>query len=260
MRDPINLKRVQIDNVELEILVIPNLPEYDIQDYDVFNEKDFKKYLQDVEKACRNSYEYKQMVKYLRENMDMNKCSFYENVNNIDTFNIKIHIHHEPLTLYDICLIVYNKRMSNNESIDIEMVAKEVMFLHYKLLVGLIPLAETPHELVHNQYLFVPADMVLGNYLKFVDMYEEYMTSEQIYVLNSILDATKIYNGSDLNVLTKKYIYIDVSGAYKLPELSVISDLISSKIVEIKDSLNNINSNEGKEIIPISFIKEKEND
>ena len=83
----------------------------------------------------------------------MNKCSFYENVSNIDSNDIKIEIHHEPISLYDICIIVYNKRNFFHENLS--ELLKEVMLLHYKLLIGLIPLAETVHELVHNKYLFI---------------------------------------------------------------------------------------------------------
>ena len=79
------------------------------------------------------------MVKFLRENIGMNRCSFYENVNNVDTFKIKIHIHHEPLTLFDITKIVFTKRQYNHENLDEEMTSKEVMLLHFNLLVGLIP-------------------------------------------------------------------------------------------------------------------------
>lgn len=236
MRDPNLLKSVEINNNDVDILVIAHLPEYDIEDYDLFNEKDFKKYIIDIEKTCRISFEYRQMIKYLRDNMDMNKCSFYQNVNNIDTFKIKIHIHHEPLTLYDICIVVYRKRLKHKESLDVELVAKEVMFLHYKLMVGLIPLAETPHELVHNQYLFVPADVVLGHYGKFIDMYEEFFDPEQLYVLNNILEATNVYNGEDTSILSKHFIYIDATGTYKLPALHVIQNILNTKINELKNS------------------------
>lgn len=258
MRDPNNLKKVFVNNDEIEILVIPHLPEYDINDYDLMDNKDFKKYINDIKRFCRNSFEYRQMVKYLRENLDMNKCSFYENVNNIDTTKIKIHIHHDPLTLEDICLIVYNKRSTYGESLEVEMVAKEVMFLHYKLLIGLIPLAETPHELVHNQYLFVPADKVLGHYGKFIDMYEPFMTPEQLYTLNNILEATKTYNGEDLSILNKRYIYLDMTGAYKLPELSLIQELMSRRIEELKSSADIFNQNNNKVVKPIEFVNKEE--
>ena len=64
--------------------------------------------MQTVEKTVRSSYEYKALVNYLREYMDMNQCAFYQSVSNADNLKVHIEIHHEPLSLYDICLIVFS--------------------------------------------------------------------------------------------------------------------------------------------------------
>lgn len=254
MRDPSLLNSVYSTPNEKEVVIIPHLPKYEIEDYDLFNEKDFRKYIMDVKKDCRGSFEYSQMVQFLRENLDMNKCSFYENVNNIDSNKIKIHIHHDPFGLEDICLIVYNKRSYFGESLEVEQVSKEVLFLHYKLMVGLIPLAETPHELVHNQYLFVPADAVLGNYKEFINLYEQFMEPEQLYVLDAILEMTKTYKHETVNVLNKQYIYIDHTGSYKLPELSVVKDMMYKKMNSLEDS-SHVDNYDNNQRVPISFNK-----
>ena len=233
MRDPNNM--IQIDyynNDPLTIIQIDSIPEYDIEDYDLFDDKDRKKYFSDIERIVRGSFEYRQMVKFLHDNMDMNKCSFYENVNNIDSYKIKIHIHHDPITLYDICLIVFNKRQALGEPTDPESVAKEVMYLHYNMMVGLIPLAETVHELVHNQYLFVPTDKVFGKYREFVELYRDFMLPEQIDTLERIEEATIYYNTDSMNILAKSYIHLDLSGAYKLPRFE---DVIQSMKIRIDD-------------------------
>jgi len=171
------------------------------------------------------------MISFLRENMDMNKCSFYENVNNIDSYKIKIHIHHDPIDLYTICLVIYNKRLANREDLSEEMVAKEVMYLHYSLLIGLIPLAETVHELVHNKYLFVPTDKVMGRYKEFVNMYYDFFPPEQLDTLNRIEEATLEYNHlKNVAVLEKRYIYLDLSGAYSLPKYEDIIAAMNNRI------------------------------
>ena len=236
MRNPENVK----SNVfELEdppaIIELHDVPEYNISDYDLNDEKSFKSYIETIEKKIvRQSFEYKALIKYLREYMDMNQCAFYQNVNNIDTTKIKIEIHHEPLTLYDICLIVYNKRVAFHESLDEEYVAKEVMYLHYNLLVGLIPLAETVHQLVHAQYLFVPTTAVLGKYREFVDRYRDYMLPEQQEALEYIEKATEVYDGMDAKtLLSKHFIYIDASGSYNLPKLEDVAALVKGRIKEI---------------------------
>ena len=218
------------------IIQMHDVPEYNLYDYDLNDEKSFKQYMKTVENCVRNSYEYKAMIKYLREYLDMNQCAFYKNVDNVDSTKIHIEIHHEPLSLYDICLIVYNKRVAYNEPLDEEIVAKEVMYHHYNLMVGLIPLAETVHQLVHASYLFVPTTAVYGRYREFVNMYEPYMLPEQLEVLEHIEEATKAYTGEDAQtILSKHFIYVDPSGAYDLPRLEDVTDFLKGRIRELVD-------------------------
>lgn len=237
MRDPDNIAK----SYELEsppaIIEMKDIPEYNFQDYDLADEKQFKKYIQNVERDVRGSFEYKSMINYLREYMDMNQCAFYQNINNIDNSKVHIEIHHEPLSLYDICLIVYNKRVAFHESTEEEWVAKEVMYLHYNLMVGLIPLAETVHELVHAQYLFVPTTAVLGKYKEFVDRYRDFMLPEQLETLEHIEKSTEIYN-DDLakTILSKQYVYVDMSGSYKLPKAEDIISMVKDRINDIMNT------------------------
>lgn len=237
VRDPNNM----IKSYEMEapptVIKMNEIPPYDLYDFDLNDEKSFKKYIQTVEKCVRQSFEYRALITFLREYMDMNQCAFYQNVNNTDTTKVHIEIHHEPLSLYDICLIVYNKRVAFNEPLDEEYVAKEVMYLHYNLMVGLIPLAETVHQLVHAQYLFVPTTAVLGKYREFVDRYQPYMLPEQLETLEHIEEATKVYDSDDAKLLlSKNYIYIDMSGSYNLPKTEDIISMVKDRIKDILDA------------------------
>lgn len=238
MRDP-NIKQVDEIREKYSVLKMDHIPEYSYESYDLLDQRDFTRYIKDIERICRNSYEYRSMVNYLRENLNMNKCSFFTNVNNIDTFKIKIHLHHHPFCLYDLCVIVFNKRSFYHESLEPEMVAKEVMFLHYNLYVGLIPLSETVHELVHNNYLFIPMDKVLGKYQEFINLYENYMTPEQLDVLERNIEASRSYY-DDLKhnpILQKSYVYLDITGAYDLPKLEDVIDKMNIKIKELKGEI-----------------------
>lgn len=73
-----------------DMIRIKDLPPCTIPDYDLNDEKEFSKYLRDIEKTVRSSFEYKSMIAYLREYLDMNKCSFYQSVSNADTTKIRI--------------------------------------------------------------------------------------------------------------------------------------------------------------------------
>lgn len=241
MRDPDNI----VNEYEFEapplVIKMHDIPDYNLCDYDLNDEKVFHKYIQTIERDIRNSFEYKTMISYLREYMDMNQCAFYKNVNNVDSSKIRIEIHHEPLSLYDIVIIVYNKRLAFGESLEEEYVAKEVMFLHYNLLIGLIPLAETIHQLVHAQYLFVPTTAVLGKYKEFINKYEPYMLPEQIETIQHIEEATKLYDDEKAKtLLSTNYIYVDLSGAYDMPKTEDIVNMLKSRIKEITGENNTI--------------------
>lgn len=179
---------------DANVMVINDIPVYDTEDYDLFNEKDFKKYIDDIERMVRSSKEYRDYIQYLRMYMDMNASAFLKNVTNIDTTKIKIEIHHTPFTLFDITLTVFNKRSRLSQSLDIEMVAKEVAYLHYFLYVGLIPLSKTEHKLVHNQALFIPLNLVLGKFEDFIEMYNKDIPEDAMARYNTYVDMTKHYN------------------------------------------------------------------
>lgn len=214
-----------IDKIE-----ITNIPQFDIADYNLTDDKEVFKYLTTVERVCRNSRCYKKLIDFLRNYVDMNKCSFYKNINNIDTSSIKIHIHHSPFTLFDIANIIYMKRMAMGESLSVPMVAKEVMYCHYNMWVGLIPLSETVHEMVHNGYLFIPTDAVYGKYKEFVEQYKDYLGPIE-NTLERLEEATKAYDyNKETKILTMNAIYIDPTGAYELPDMGTIIELLKDKI------------------------------
>lgn len=248
------------DNVESNILVIDDIPPYDIKDYDLFDEKDFNKYLQDIERIIRSSMEYREFINYLREYMDMNKCSFFENVSNINSYKIKIHIHHHPLTLYDIVVIVYNKRSFFEESLEAEMVAKEAMYIHYFMMVGLIPLSETVHDLVHDQLIFIPLDKVMGNWEEFLDTYSDFIPTETLEKIERYKRNTLSFSEEEnrkLLIQSPTYVKMQedqdpdcTSVSYKLPEMNDIIDAMNKKIEDIKSKNYAI---ENKKIVDMKY-------
>ena len=235
MRDPDNLHRF-VDYAEdvPNFIDLPELDPFTKPDYDLNDEKEYEHYLRDIEKVVRGSFEYQKMVGFLRENLDMNQCSFYQGVSNIDTTKIRIEIHHEPLSLYDIVSIVVKKRVHFGESLEIEYVAKEVTYNHYAMSVGLIPLSETVHELVHNQYLFIPNDKVFGNWRYFVNQYDPWIPEENKRILERIQELTDACADDDYKYLLEKhYIYVNDVDGYKFPKLEDVQKLLKDRINEL---------------------------
>lgn len=252
------------------VIDINHIPEFDLESYDLLDEKDFNKYLKDIEKIVRKSFEYREFIKYLKDNFGMNKCAFLQNVSNAETHDIKIELHHYPFSLYDIVVIVFRKRQINHESLSVFMVAKEVMELHYKLMIGLIPLSETAHQLVHAGRLFIPIDKVLGRYKLFVEYYYPYIDPELLDTLRMIEKATEEHSEvNDTSILNQNIVTYNITDQHmKLPEIKKITDNMYNQIEMIKNNnymipninevklLNGVNpEKEKKRICPIRFIK-----
>ena len=224
---------------ENDVVIIPkNVPQMEIEEYDLMDDKDRNKYIADLERHIRSSYEYRAMVQYLREYMNMNSCAFMPNITNENNRKIKIEIHHSPFTLRDICVTVVNKRSRCLESLTIESVAYEVMYVHYSLMVGLIPLSETVHELVHNQYIFVPTNKVYGYYKNFVKAYYDYIDPELLDRLDELEKLTKegTYNEVYKQVLEKKYITIDMEGYNTFEELHNLQTMLKDRLTSLREA------------------------
>lgn len=189
--------------------------EYGRKYYDLDNDKDRFKFISTVERICRSSMEYKQLIEFLKVNMNMNFCSFFHNVSrNINgTAKVRIEIHHEPFTLYDIVAIILNNRIENEKYISIFDIADEVMEVHYKGYVGLVPLSETVHELVHNGKIFIPLQFIDEGFNLFYRKYKK--TIDNMDGLCDLLQA-KVRLSQEyaknpdefISILKKRYIYI----------------------------------------------------
>lgn len=191
-------------------ILIPRLPV-------ITNDAQRVKLTKTIETYIRTSMEYGDLIKYLRENIDMNSCEFFHNVNGTKKKGL-IEIHHEPFDLFTITSIVMQKHEAEYGFIDELMVAQEVMKLHYVGLVGLIPLSVTAHELVHVGKLIVPLNCVYGRFVQFVKDYFDYIDPSYLAMLNEKIELTKNLSREDMSILNVRYVYTEVDG-YKLPEL-----------------------------------------
>lgn len=184
------------------------------------SDKDRVKFIKRIEKIVRSSLEYKDYIAFLKDNVDMTACKFFNNVDGLDNRRIKIEIHHEPLTLYDIVNVVVEKWIVEGIPLNDLYIADEVMRLHYENKVGLIPLSKTVHQLVHDSAdIIIPLPMVYGNYRAFLDEYSDFIESglpEIIEKLERKIALTNSIKHVDVNeaysVLQKDFEYIEVEG------------------------------------------------
>lgn len=210
----INMSKVKEHNLDeplYEVRRYSYVPEPSRLAFDLSDKKSKDVFIKYIEKLARHSWEYKKMIDFLREKIDMNYCAFFKNVNN-KINGIKIEIHHEPFTLYDISSIIISEFIEEGYPLDIPNIVETVLIIHYYGLVGLIPLSKTVHELVHAGEVFVPISYVFGDIEGFFNKYRKYMTENQKeFLLNSIKMSDKLANSSP-KVLQKKFVYLDVDG------------------------------------------------
>ena len=209
-----NNKRIR-DNREMKVN-IDELPRRPFPKYT--SPRDREKFIKTCETVIRKSMEYKDYIKFLRENMDMDQCIILSNLKNGNGKKYHIEIHHEPFTLFDIVETVITKRLENGESINALNVADEVMDLHYSGMVGLVPLTITMHELVHKGRIFIPLQFIYHKYNEFFSEYEDYMNEslkEKIEAKVNLSLHTEDLVSDSLDV---EFVYLDVDG-FKLPEV-----------------------------------------
>ena len=260
MIDPDN---IQVVHTNLPSSInIHQIPPFEYEIYNLEDDKDYDKFIKDIERVVRKSFEYRELLNYLRNNCGMNKCAYLKDVTNAETYSIKIEIHHYPFSLYDIVDAVIKKRLYYKEHVSVQVVAKEVMMLHYRMMVGLIPLSETVHELFHNDKLFIPVDRVFGRYKLFVDYYGPFIDNQKLDALDRIekytMENSTILDTTILDMNHLKYRVMDP--AYNLPDFNNLNQAMQKQIESIKNNgyllpgpeeLNNQQDNKREAINPI---------
>ena len=185
------------------------------------NDRSRTKFIKKVEKLIRSSMEYRDYIGFLRENVGMDACAFFNNISKANNKKIRIEVHHAPLTLYDIIKLVLDRTIRTGGEVNCMLLAEEATKIHYMNQVGLIPLSKTLHEVVHNSdKLVIPMYMVYGNFRAFLENFsEELEMSENKHIkakIQRMIDQTRELNDKSFDVLKEKFTYITVDG-FEMP-------------------------------------------
>jgi hypothetical protein len=162
-----------------------------------YEEKAYKKFVGNIEKLVRTSNEYKRYIELLRTNVSaLNLDNILTNITNADA---ELEFHHYPFTLFDVVDILCVNKFINKKNFTSFQVAKEVMDLHYKNLIGLVPLTKTNHELAHEGSLFISKRQVFGNYEEFIRMYDAAISVDLKEKIKNINEDSTLNKPSDPN-------------------------------------------------------------
>jgi hypothetical protein len=136
----------------------------------------YSKFIKNVERLIRSSKEYKKYIELLRSN---HSALNLDNVlTNISAADADMEFHHYPLTLYDVVDVVCTDKFLKKENFTSFSIGKEIMDIHYKNIIGLVPLTETNHELAHKGALFFSTKQIFGDWEEFVKKYEKGISAE----------------------------------------------------------------------------------
>ena len=141
----------------------------------------------------RKTIEYKNLVDYLKRNMNINFCSFYKDYSIDRGFTIELH--HSPLTLFDYVETVCNKQYAENVDdphIIPWKIEEEVNRLHYEFKVGLVPLNPSAHKLVHSGNLRIHPRMVNFNWKRFISDHSDYISDEVKGKVTEFIELAKL--------------------------------------------------------------------
>lgn len=163
------------------------------------NEKERKKVIKTIEGIVRRSPEYSAFIGYLKNNLDLTKCTFHPDVDIKELKKTKLEFHHYPFTLYDITDTVLNKYLDDHTDVNPFEVAEEVMRLHYELKVGLVPLSKTMHELAHAGKKFINLSHVGQSYLKFIAEYSSWINEDLIMNWQNLKDLSQKQDEGELD-------------------------------------------------------------
>lgn len=182
-KDPISSN---VETLELSSRISPFNLSYRISEFET--EKEYFKFIKNVERLIRSSMEYKLWKNYIIDILQYSNCVITDESS--DELTIEIH-HHIP-SLYVMVSAVTNKKIEEGKEFCTFDIAEEVMQLHFKNYVGYVPLIKSMHEKFHNGFLVIPISKVYGNYKKFLEEYLRYVDNEDVAVIEQRLSCNNV--------------------------------------------------------------------
>jgi len=173
-----------------------------------------EKFIKAVERRVRRSKLYKAYINYLKNDLKMDRCAVFGNIQSDKKSKTKIEMHHGPIfTLYDYVSIVLTKYLNQglNDKLNTFDIAAEVLDLHRRKLVQTVMLSEAVHKSMDNPKTapFLTMEQTFGDLFEFVKEYGQYFSPKNIYDLKHYFDTYRynlehnIINSTFAPILTK---------------------------------------------------------
>lgn len=171
----------------------------DLADPDVF-----QYFIKACEMCVRKDDRYSNYIHELKER-GFDRDVIQGAINNKRFPNVAIEMHHGPMfTLYDICSIVTDHLLANDEKVSTFKVAKLVLDEHERHHIQLTMLTKSNHELAHDGKVFIHINQTIGDVLEFIKTYKKGFRREHLYTMEEYLKLCKKFNATDNDYLTAR--------------------------------------------------------
>ena len=204
MEDTVNgLNVISEDNGgnDITIKVDGNIFSLNFSKVEFYDDADKVRFIKKCESMIRQSPEYKDLVKYYKDEVDIDYCSV---LNKLGTGDVAIEFHHHPFTLWDYVETEVNRCIASKINFTTFTISAIVMSFHYNNNVGLIPLSRSMHELAHSGGVFLYKKLVFGNY-------EEYFEQMQSFMEEATLEKYHMWIERNNNTTEEVMLQPDVS-------------------------------------------------
>lgn len=192
---------VEFDDSYNPMIMSPNCP-YGLQFYQtpesMADVETYKKFLTNVKKRFRGSKFYKQYKDYIMNEIGLNMD---QTMPNIDESCATLEMHHNFLTLFDICLLITEHTLKTTgyvSTFDIVQLLKEE---HRNNHVPIVILSKTSHQIIENDdEVVLPAQMCFGDWAALLSKYNKGITRN---LYRKIMHFIQVSIEADNSVETK---------------------------------------------------------
>jgi hypothetical protein len=117
------------------------------------------------------------------------------------------------------------------------------LHLHFKGVIGVVPLTKTIHDLVHNGTIVIHPAMIYGNWLEFVRSYSKGMNELLFEKIKKFTEITEEDFVNRLNKLEYKQITLTEEEKLLLPTTTKIRQAMLFDTLEIQEEVDKLLEN-----------------
>lgn len=164
----------------------------------------YNKFIKSTERLVRTSKEYRKYKDYLINDIGLNYCQVFPNINLETSPNVTLEMHHGPiLTLFDCCAIMADHMIYNEEDLTSIILYDKVLEEHRLNNIQVVMLCDLAHKLVHANQVYLNPKQGWGNIDNFLKKYKDGITDKREIIINRNIEIASKYHSNDRDDILK---------------------------------------------------------